>query len=153
MLKELKAHHRNIIQMSFNGFKAPEIADRLEMSTITVSNVLRSPLGKAYMEGLTDKMKDATLDVRKELVSMNKHALNTFKRLLDPAEKAPASVQFNTAKDLLDRTGYKAADKLNIDMTFQTKSDDEIDAEIEALENSINKNQSVKPSQEEESDE
>jgi len=153
MLKELKAHHRNIIQMSFNGFKAPEIADRLEMSTITVSNVLRSPLGKAYMEGLTDKMKDATLDVRKELVSMNKHALNTFKRLLDPAEKAPASVQFNTAKDLLDRTGYKAADKLNIDMTFQTKSDDEIDAEIEALENSIKKTQSIKPPQEEESDE
>ena len=153
MLKELKAHHRNIIQMSFNGFKAPEIADRLEMSTITVSNVLRSPLGKAYMEGLTDKMKDATLDVRKELVSMNKHALNTFKRLLDPAEKAPASVQFNTAKDLLDRTGFKAADKLNIDMTFQTKSDDEIDAEIEALENSIKKTQSIKPPQEEESDE
>lgn len=153
MLKELKAHHRNIIQMSFNGFKAPEIADRLEMSTITVSNVLRSPLGKAYMEGLTDKMKDATLDVRKELVSMNKHALNTFKRLLDPEEKAPASVQFNTAKDLLDRTGFKAADKLNIDMTFQTKSDDEIDAEIEALENSIKKTQSIKPPQEEESDE
>jgi len=153
MLKELKAHHRNIIQMSFNGFKAPEIADRLEMSTITVSNVLRSPLGKAYMEGLTDKMKDATLDVRKELVSMNKDALKTFKRLLDPEEKAPASVQFNTAKDLLDRTGFKAADKLNIDMTFQTKSDAEIDAEIEALENSINKNQSIKPSQEEESDE
>ena len=139
--------------MSFNGFKAPEIADRLEMSTITVSNVLRSPLGKAYMEGLTDKMKDATLDVRKELVSMNKHALNTFKRLLDPAEKAPASVQFNTAKDLLDRTGFKAADKLNIDMTFQTKSDAEIDAEIEALENSINKTQAIKPSQEKESDE
>ena len=153
MLKELKAHHRNMIQMAFNGFKAPEIADRLEMSTITVSNVLRSPLGKAYMEGLTDKMKDATLDVRKELVSMNKHALNTFKRLLDPEEKAPASVQFNTAKDLLDRTGFKAADKLNIDMTFQTKSDDEIDAEIEALENSIKKTQSIKPPQEEESDE
>jgi len=139
MLKELKAHHRNIIQMSFNGFKAPEISDRLEISTITVSNVLRSPLGKAYMEGLTDKMKDTTIDVRKELVSMNKDALKTFERLLNPDNKAPASVQFNTAKDLLDRTGFKAPDKLNIDMTFQTKTDDEINAEIEALEDSINR--------------
>jgi len=139
MLKSLKAHHRNIVQMSFNGFKAPEIAARLEITTVTVSNVLRSPLGKAYMEGLTDKLKDTTLDVRKELVSMNRDALKTFSRLLNPDNKAPASVQFSTAKDLLDRTGFKAPDKLNIDMTFQTKSDDEIDAEIEALKDSIDR--------------
>jgi len=139
MLKSLKAHHRNIIQMSFNGFRAPEIAARLEIAPVTVSNVLRSPLGKAYMEGLTDKLKDSTIDVRKELVSMNKDALKTFSRLLNPENKAPASVQFSTAKDLLDRTGFKAPDKLNIDMTFQAKSDDEIDAEIEALKDSINR--------------
>jgi len=139
MLKELKAHHRNIIQMSFNGFKAAEIAARLEITTATVSSVLRSPLGKSYIEGLTDRMKDTTIDVRKELVSMNKDALKTFARLLDPNNKAPASVQFNTAKDLLDRTGFKAPDKLNIDMTFQSKTDDEIDAEIDALKDSINR--------------
>ena len=139
MLKELKAHHRNIIQMAFNGFKSNEIAERLEVSAITVTNVLRSPLGKAYMEGLTDKMKDVTLDVRKELINMNKNALETFKRLIDPKQKAPAAVQFSTAKDILDRSGYKAPDKLNIDMTFQTKTDDEIEAEINALEEAINK--------------
>ena len=157
MLKELKAHHRNIIQMTFNGFKASEIAARLEISPATVSSVLCSPLGKAYMNGLTDKMNDATIDVRKELVSMNKNALKTFERLLDPKNKAPASVQFNTAKDVLDRTGFKAPDKLNIDMVFQTKTDDEIDAEIDALTDSINrttlKDGSIDESKEELNDE
>lgn len=141
MLKELKAHHRNIIQMSFNGFKAAEIADRLGIAPITVSQVLNSPLGKAYLDGLNDKMTEATIDVRKELISMNKGALNTLSRLLDPKQKIPASVQLGAAKDVLDRSGFKAPDKLNIDMTFQTKSDEEIDAEITALQGSINKTQ------------
>lgn len=137
MLKSLKAHHRNIVQMSFNGFSAKEIAEKLDISTITVSNVLNSPLGKAYQEGLMDKMKDVTIDVRKELVSMNKNALTTLERLMDPKNKMPGAVQLGAARDVLDRSGYKAPDKFTIDMTMQTKSDAEIDAEIAALEASI----------------
>lgn len=137
MLKELKAHHRNILQMSFNGRKNEEIAEKLGISPQTVSNVISSPMGKAYINGLNDKMEESTLDVRKELISMNTDALLTFKRLLDPKNKAPAAVQFSTAKDILDRTGFKAPDKLNIDMTFQTKTDEELDAEIAAIEDSI----------------
>ena len=137
MLKSLKAHHRNIVQMAFNGFSAKEIAEKLDISTITVSNVLNSPLGKAYQDGLMDKMKDVTIDVRKELVSMNKSALVTLNRLMDPKNKMPGAVQLGAAKDVLDRSGYKAPDKFTIDMTMQTKSDAEIDAEIAALEASI----------------
>lgn len=140
MLKELKSHHRKIIQMSFNGFSNNEIAERMGTTPANVSTLLRSPLGQAYLNNMEDKAKSATLDVRKELISMNRDALNTFRRLLDPKQKAPASVQFNTAKDILDRSGYKAPDKLNVDMTFQTKSDEELDAEIRALERSISKN-------------
>jgi len=141
MLKQLKAHHRNIVQMSFNGFSAKEISDQLGVATVTVSNVLRSPLGKAYMNGLTDKMKDATIDVRKELVGMNKEALNTIRRLMDPKTKAPAAVQLSSAKDVLDRSGYKAPDKLDINLGMHVKTDQEIDAEIAALEVSIKKTQ------------
>ena len=137
MLKQLRLHHRNILQMSFNGFSATEIAEKLDLTEQTVYKVIGSELGKAYMNGLDDKMQNNTLDVRKELISMNRDALQTFKRLLNPKEKAPASVQFNTAKDILDRSGYKAPEK--IDLSFYNKSDDEIDAEIAALEASINK--------------
>ena len=121
MLKQLKAHHRNIIQMSFNGFSNNEIAARLGLQHTTISQIIRSPLGQAYMDGLNDKMKNTTLDVRKELVSMNSGALKTLKRLMDPKTKAPAAVQLGTAKDILDRSGYKAPDKLSIDMTMQLK--------------------------------
>ena len=138
-LKELKSQHRNIIQMAFNGYKNNEIAERLGMAQSSVSIILRSPLGQAYMNGLQDRAQEATLDVRKKLVSLNKDALDTIARLLNPKEKAPHSVQFSAAKDVLDRTGYKAPDRLNVDMTFQTKTDEELDAEISAIEASVNR--------------
>ena len=138
-LKELRSQHRNIIQMAFNGYKNNEIAERLGMAQSSVSIILRSPLGQAYMNGLQDRAQEATLDVRKKLVSLNKDALDTIARLLNPKEKAPHSVQFSAAKDVLDRTGYKAPDRLNVDMTFQTKTDEELDAEISAIEASVNR--------------
>ena len=141
MLKELKSQHRNIIQMAFNGYKNNEIADRLGMAQSSVSTILRSPLGQAYLNGLQDRAHEATLDVRKKLVSLNKEALATFEHLLNSGSRkaVPASVQFNAAKDVLDRNGYKAPDRLNIDMTLQTKTDEELDAEIAAIEEAINR--------------
>jgi predicted transcriptional regulator len=141
MLKELKSQHRNIVQMSFNGYSNNEIAERLGMAHTTVSSILRSPLGQAYLHGLQDRAHEATLDVRKKLVSLNRAALDTFEHLLDSRSRkaVPAAVQFNAARDVLDRNGYKAPDRLSVDMTFQTKTDEELDAEIAAIEASINK--------------
>jgi hypothetical protein len=137
MLKELKAQHRNIIQLAFNGFSRQEIAEQLDIHVQTITNVLTSPLGKAYLDGLSDKVKEVTIDVRRELVSMNKDALKTLKTLLDPKGKIPASVKLGAVKDVLDRTGYKPTDKIDIDMTYKTKTDEELDAEIAAIEESI----------------
>ena len=147
MLKELRTQHRTIIQMAFNGYKNKDIAERLEMSDCTVSQIIRSPLGQAYLEGLQDKSQEATLDVRKKLVSMNKSALSVLERIMNPSEKAPHSVQLTAAKDVLDRTGYKAPDRLHVDMTMTTKTDQEIDAEINAMQQSINKTYLQSPGQ------
>lgn len=139
MLKELKTQHRTIIQMVFSGFSNNEIAERLEMNPASVSQIIRSPLGQAYLGGLNDKAQEDTLDVRKKLTSLNKSALATFERILDPRQKAPHAVQATVAKDILDRNGYKPPDKINIDMSMSVKTDAEIDAEINALESAINK--------------
>jgi len=132
--------------MHFNGFSGNEIAARLEMSPSTVSGIINSPLGQAYLGGLNDRAKEATLDVRKKLVSLNASALTAIQNILDPKHKAPHSVQLNAAKDVLDRNGYKPPDKINIDMTLTAKTDAEIDAEIAAMEQSINKTLTEDPS-------
>ena len=133
MLKELKTQHRNIIQMSFNGFRNNEIAEKLSMSQGTISMILRSSLGQAYLNGLHDRVKEQTIDVRKQLIGMNKKALDAISNILDPKAKAPFNVQLTAAKDVLDRNGYKPTDKFEVDVHSQ-KSDEEIDAEITAME-------------------
>lgn len=147
-LKELKAQHRSICQMSFNGFRNHEIAEKTGMTESTISCILRSPLGEAYINGMHDRVQEQTLDVRKQLIGMNKAALDSINRILDPKQKAPFNVQLTAAKDVLDRNGYKAPDKINVDM-FVQKSDAEIDAEIAAMEAAIartqNKNFSAPP--------
>lgn len=140
MLKELRSQHRNIIQMSFNGFKNNEIAEKLGLAPATISQILRSPLGQAYLNGLTDKSQEDTLDVRKKLISLNKDALNTITRILDPKIKAPFNVQLTAAKDVLDRNGYKPSDKFEIDV-YSHKSDDEIENEIRAMEAAVARSQ------------
>lgn len=146
MLKELRSQHRSIIQMSFNGFKNNEIAEKLGMSPATISQILRSPLGQAYLNGLIDKAQEDTLDVRKKLISLNKGALGTIERILDPKQKAPFNVQLTAAKDVLDRNGYKPSDKFEIDV-FSHKSDDEIEAEIRAMEAAVARSQIAKAHQ------
>jgi len=147
MLKELRTQHRTIIQMAFSGYKNKDIAERMEMSDTTVSQIIRSPLGQAYLEGMQDKAQEATLDVRKKLVSLNNSALSVLERMMNPAEKAPHAVQLTAAKDVLDRTGYKAPDRLHVDMTMQTKTDQEIEAEILAMQQSIAKTYKQDPNQ------
>jgi predicted transcriptional regulator len=147
MLKELRTQHRTIIQMAFNGYRNKDIAERMEMSDCTVSQIIRSPLGQAYLKGMQDKAQEATLDVRKKLITLNASALNVLERVMNPAEKAPHSVQLTAAKDVLDRSGYKAPDRLHVDMTLQTKTDQEIDAEINAMQQSIAKTYTQSPNQ------
>ena len=139
-LKELKTQHRTICQMSFNGFTNNEISEKMGMSTCTISCVLRSPLGEAYISGLHDRVQEQTIDVRKQLIGMNKDALSAISRILDPKQKAPFNVQLTAAKDVLDRNGYKAPDRINVDM-FVQKTDLEIDAEIAAMEAAIARTQ------------
>lgn len=140
MLKELRANHRAIIQMSFNGFRNQEIAEKTGMSPGTISQILRSPMGQAYMNGLQDRAQENTIDVRKKLIDMNKDALATLSRILDPKVKAPYNVQLSAAKDVLDRNGYKPSDKFEIDV-FSHKSDEEIENEIRAMEAAVARNQ------------
>lgn len=139
-LKELKTQHRTICQMSFNGFTNNEISEKLGMSPGTISCILRSPLGEAYISGLHDRVQEQTIDVRKQLIGMNKDALSAISRILDPKQKAPFNVQLTAAKDVLDRNGYKAPDRINVDM-FVQKTDLEIDAEIAAMEAAIARTQ------------
>lgn len=137
MLEELKTKHREIARLKFEGVRSADIAKRTGVSLATVYKILRDPICKGYISGLGDKMDETTLSVRERLMKLNDNALECFEDILSKDSKASYTVQAAVSKDVLDRTGNKAPDKIDINHTLENKSDDEIDAQIKALEKQI----------------
>ena len=137
MLKDLKTHHREVGRLSFQGFKPAEIAKKTDIKLTTVYTILRDPMCKAFINGLMDKADEVSIDVREKLVSMNNSALDAIGDILDKNTKAPHNVILNAAKDVLDRNGYKPPDKTHINLDIQNKSDEELDAQIAAIEEQL----------------
>jgi len=138
MLAELKIKHREVARLSFEGFRPADIAAKTAVKLATVYKILRDPICKGYISGLADRQDKTTLDVRERLMKLNSAALDTFDDILSQDSKAPYSVQAAVSKDVLDRTGHKAPEKANINLTLQGKSDEEIDKQIQMLESQIN---------------
>ena len=140
MLNDIKTKHREVARLSFEGMKPALISTQTGIGVATVYKILRDPICQAYIGGLGDKVDDKTLSVRERLMNLNSKALDCIEDILDADSKAPYSVQAQSARDVLDRTGNKAPDKIDINHTLQGKSDEDIDAQIASLESQINAN-------------
>ena len=110
MLTELKQHHREIARLSFEGFTPAQIAEQMNLNIMTVRNILRDPLCKAHIDGLSDKADKETIDVRKKLAELNRYALNVMEDMLRN-DGIPANTQLKAAQDVLDRNGYNIRHK------------------------------------------
>jgi len=137
MLLELKTKHREVARLSFDGFKAADISAKTGVGLHTVYKILRDPICQGYINGLADRIDKTSLSVRERLMQLNANVLERFEDILSSDSKAPYSVQATVGKDVLDRTGHKAPEKANINLTLQGKSDEEIDAQIAMLKEQI----------------
>ncbi len=140
MLDAMKTKHREVARLSFEGLLPALISKQTGIGLHTIYKILRDPICQAYINGLADKVDETTLSVRERLMNLNASALDRFEDILDVDSKAPYSVIATIGKDVLDRTGNKAPEKIDINHNLQGKSDDEIDAQIANLENQIKAN-------------
>lgn len=108
MLADLRAQHREIARLKFEGFDTTQIATTMGMTPSRVSVILGDPLCQAAIARLQDKADESVIDVRKQLVKLNKPALEVIRSLLEDDIGVPHNVQLAAAKDVLDRTGYAA---------------------------------------------
>jgi len=110
MLDQLKAHHREIARMHYEGFKPAEIAEKMAINIATVRNVLNDPLCKAHVNSLHDRSDRETINVRKKLATLNQYALNVMEDMLRN-DGVPHNTQLKAAQDVLDRNGYNVRQK------------------------------------------
>jgi transcriptional regulator with XRE-family HTH domain len=106
--------HHEIVRMKILGFKATEIAEKLNVSVQMVSYTLNSEVVKdklAVMEGARDA---DTVEVAKEIAKMFPKALKVYDKILDEEEKedegkhagASLGLQKMTADRVLEIGGH-----------------------------------------------
>lgn len=137
MLKELQTRHREIARLSFQGFKPKEISEKTGMGIDRVYAILRDPMAKSFIAGLNDKADDAVLDTRKRLIKLEAKAMDRAEDILGDDSKAPPAAMVSLIKDVLDRNGYKAPEKVEVKHEFENMNNDELDEQIKNLENMI----------------
>jgi hypothetical protein len=123
MLKKLQTHHKEIARLRVLGYTPAEIAEKTGANIQTVYANLRDPICQGFMDGLSDKLDKEVVSVRKKLIDLNQLSLSVIEDIMRKDSKAPFSVQLAAARDNLDRTGYKAAEKVTHEHNFLTAKD------------------------------
>lgn len=108
-VQRMNARHREMIRRIMLGQTNVEIARALEVTPQNVSDVKNSPIVKAKIEHMQNILDAETLDVSTRIQEMSKDAVEVYYELMHGAEREETRRMI--AKDVLDKAGFKAADK------------------------------------------
>lgn len=120
-IKELRARHQMIMRLHLVGVSQKDIARILEITPQMVSIVQNSDIYKAEfvkMQAATnEKAVEDAVDIRKRIEALAGQSLTVLEEILRDAmtdDKLRADVAF----DILDRGGYRAAQKVDHTVNF-----------------------------------
>lgn len=108
-IQKMNARHREMVRRILLGQTNVQIANALDVTPQNVSNVKNSPIVKAKIEHMQNILDAETLDVSTRIQEMSKDAIEVYYELMHGAEKEETRRMI--AKDVLDKAGFKAADK------------------------------------------
>lgn len=114
-LSDLPPKKQRFVHMYLTGqYKVPEIADILEISTNTARIWLKTEVIKNYIDEFKREEHEA---VENALKHMRQRALSRLGELMESQVDA---VALQATKDVLDRTGHKAVQKVEKDVRITT---------------------------------
>lgn len=110
-MKHLDPRHQRIIHMYLSGgMTAKQIAEVLGYRVESVRNILCRPHIKAIIEEIQKEEDDI---IRAGIKAMRMKAMQKMYELMDSNQPA---IQYQAARDILDRTGHKGTVKQEIDV-------------------------------------
>lgn len=133
---KLRGQHERILELASLGYRQVDIANELGISSQTVSNLMRSSLGKARMAELNADRKARFDERAARLDALADSALSVYEDVflghepLDPRDKV------KVAADVLDRAGLpktSRSEKTTMRATLTAEQIREINARAEGL--------------------
>jgi len=125
-IKDLWDLSHEILRLSVLGLKGTQIASYLGCTSQTVSNTINSDLGKAKLETMRGARDADTLDVAKEIKSLEPVAIETYREILRAEdERISWSLRKSTADTIVKELGGHEAPRKHLVGHFDL---DEIEA-------------------------
>lgn len=112
-LKTLSDRHHSILRLHLLGYDNRDIAQKLGVSETNVSVVTNSNLGKVQRAMLKAELDNTAMEAAKQIRSLAPKAVQLLEEIMDNQD-APAAVRLSAAKDALDRAGFGAAKKVDV---------------------------------------
>jgi hypothetical protein len=112
VVSEMWDIHHEITRLLSLGFKNTQIAKRLGVSPVMVSNVKNSPVVKDQLAILRGVRDAETIDVAIEIREFAPTCLTLLKDIVDGNIDASTPLKAHTARDLLDRAGFPAIKRI-----------------------------------------
>lgn len=116
----------DVAELMVAGYSYPEISKKTGVSTNTIHKWYRED---ADFKSVVAKFTEGLMaEIKVELVVSARQALETLQELLKSDNE---QIKLSASKDILDRAGFKAANKQEVDVRqtvnyFATMSDDEL---------------------------
>lgn len=124
--------HHEIARMIMLGWKNVEIADKLGITSQTVSNVRNSPVVQEHVAVLQAARDADTVDISKEIKEIVPEAMELLKDIIrgdNDGRTASISLRAREANNMLARVGHGVPHKVqseSVSMTLTSKDIEEI---------------------------
>lgn len=129
--EKLNSRHHQILRLNLLGWKNKDIAERLGVSLVTVTTVVNSSLGRLKTQCMHAELDHTAMEAARQIRRLAPQAVQTVEEIMGDAS-APMAVRLSAARDLLDRAGFAAPKKVDINSTSVSLSAADLESLKEA---------------------
>lgn len=122
-IEQLWDIHHEILRLALMGNKSVDIAAHLGISPVLVSYTLRSPLAARQLEGMHADRDKKAIRIAEEIQKLAPRAVEVMEELM---EDPLPNIKLSAAKDILDRAGYTAVQRVKAEVQHTHFTSEEI---------------------------
>ena len=126
-IQSLWQRQHEIINLALQGMKQNLIAEKLQISPVTVSNALNSTLGREKLSRMRKGRDEEAVKVSEEVARLSAKALEVYEEIFD-SQTASMNLKKTTADTvLMDLAGHRAPTKIDSRSVTMTATPQEIE--------------------------
>ena len=128
-VKQLWQRSHEIVNLSLRGLKQTQIAELLEITPQTVSNILNSDLGMQKLSGMRRTRDEEAVHVSERIADLTEKALDVYNKIFDLAVPNLVTGQEQKAANtvMLELSGHRAATRIESRSMSTTATLEEIE--------------------------